>query len=211
MSRSLQVLGVVLLAGAGGLLWHMRRAPATAPQPATQAALSGRTPAAHTASKSPLDATHRPPQQARPQATIRPENSRTKLSPNEEDTASPEHAAHAVAGALQAGRSVWPLTKEGIDGGIKEVVGDILGCYQAALEEYPDLDGGFTVHFTVDDSDGTGKVVELEITDSDNEAIPALVDAPMEDCVMDHIGSLEFDAPTDGPSTVAYPFLFSPG
>jgi hypothetical protein len=108
-------------------------------------------------------------------------------------------------------RSVWALTKEGIDGGMKEILLDILGCYQAALEEFPDLEGGFTVGFTVDDVDGLGEVVEVEIRDSDNDLIEPMVDGPMEECVMDHIGSLQFDPPADGRTTVNYPFRFSPG
>lgn len=63
-----------------------------------------------------------------------------------------------------------------------------MGCYQAALAGFPDLAGGFTVGFTVDDVDGLGEVVEVEIRDSDNDLIEPMVDGPMEECVMDHIG-----------------------
>ena len=108
-------------------------------------------------------------------------------------------------------RTVWPLTKEGIDGGMKEILGDILGCYQAALDEFPELAGGFSVFFTVEEVEGVGEVVELEIRDPRSERVEALVDGPMEECVMDHVGSLQFDAPADGRTSVDYPFMFAPG
>ena len=108
-------------------------------------------------------------------------------------------------------RSVWALTREGIDGEMQAILLDTLGCYQAALADFPDLAGGFTVSFTVDDVDGLGEVVEVEIRDSDNDLTEPMVDGPMEECVMDHIGALPFDPPADGRTTINDPFRFSPG
>jgi hypothetical protein len=33
----------------------------------------------------------------------------------------------------------------------------------------------------------------------------------MEECVMDHMGALQFDPPADGEVVINYPFRFAPG
>jgi hypothetical protein len=109
-------------------------------------------------------------------------------------------------------QSVWGLTKEGIDGAIREIMSDIRGCYQAALTDIPDLEGGLMVNFTVSNVDGIGQVTKIGIRDTRSTTALQLVDEPFEDCVMDHFETLEFDAPGSGGDTIIhYPFQFSPG
>ena len=114
-----------------------------------------------------------------------------------------------------------PADRTGIDQRFKEIISPIRECYQAALSEFPDLEGGFKIHFVVEDVDGIGEVTEIEIRDIDSdkvwalgepgEEVPQLEDAPMEECVMDYVGTMTFQPPAGEPLVVDYPFLFSPG
>lgn len=107
--------------------------------------------------------------------------------------------------------SVWPISKDGIDGAIREIMHDIRGCYQDALADLPELEGGFKVRFTVEDVDGLGEVTAVEIRDMKSSTHPELVDGPMEDCVLDLFETLQFDVPEAGQTQVSYPFVFSRG
>lgn len=103
---------------------------------------------------------------------------------------------------IPEGVSVWPVSKDGIDGAVGEVITDIRQCYQTALSEVPDLAGDLLVQFTIGSTDGIGKVIEVGIPDGD------LVDGPMEDCVLDVMSVLQFDPPAED-TVVTYPFRFS--
>jgi hypothetical protein len=112
---------------------------------------------------------------------------------------------------IDPSQSVWSLTKEGIDGAIREIMTDIQDCYQTALTDIPDLEGGLMVNFTVSDVDGLGQVTKIGIRDSRSKTAPQLVDEPFENCVMDHFETLQFDAPGSGGETIIhYPFQFRP-
>jgi hypothetical protein len=107
-------------------------------------------------------------------------------------------------------QSVWSLTKDGIDGAIREITSDLHSCYQAALAEIPDLEGGLKVAFTVSDVDGIGQVTEIGIKDTRSATALQLVDEPLENCIMDHFETLQFDPPGSGGDTIIqYPFQFS--
>ena len=109
-------------------------------------------------------------------------------------------------GELPEHVTVWPISRAGIDGAVREVMPDILGCYQEALADVPDLDGRLVVGFTIADSDGLGRVRAVEIDEGD------LVDGPMEDCLLDVMSVLQFDPPEDGGEVaIHYPFLFATG
>lgn len=123
----------------------------------------------------------------------------------------PEVPDAMPAGAEVPSGSVWPLSKDGIDGSIREVLPDIRDCYQDALSDVPDLEGGFKVHFVVEDEDGLGQVVEVGIRDMKSEVVPELMDGPMEDCVLDVFETLQFDPPEGGRTSISYPFSFSAG
>ncbi len=101
------------------------------------------------------------------------------------------------------GITVWPATRDGIDGAIFEVLADIRGCYQEALAEVPGLQGDLKIRFAIEDQDGEGRIVEVGV------ASGALEDVPMEDCVLDVFEVLQFDPPEGGSMEVNYPLKFS--
>ena len=106
---------------------------------------------------------------------------------------------------LPVDMTVWPATRAGIDGAMKEVLKPILGCYQEALDEIEGLEGGISLDFTVGEEEGVGRITRMGVTSS------TVDDAPMEDCIMDVIEQLQFDPPDEGELTVSYPFEFTPG
>ena len=138
------------------------------------------------------------------------ERSEPEDVPDAAGDAGMEEPRLANTGLVQ-GQSAWPMTKDGIDGAFREVLPGIRGCYEDALQEVPDLEGGFKVLFRVDDREGIGSVVHVEITDMNSDAFTELHDLPMEDCVMDVMHTLQFDAPADGPVEVRYPLVFNAG
>ena len=101
--------------------------------------------------------------------------------------------------------TVWPATKEGIDGAVGEVLRDILSCYQRALNAGVEMDGTLDVEFVIAESDGLGSVREVDIVDGSFEY------GPTEDCLMDVMSVLQFDPPEGGEKSVHYPFEFSMG
>lgn len=117
------------------------------------------------------------------------------------EAAEPDEAAAGGAGA-----SAWPATATGIVGAIEEAKPDLARCYDEALAEVPGLAALMKVQFVLDDRDGEGQIVEVAITDETIE------DGPMEECVLDVLQALAFDAPADGqPITVNYPLAFHEG
>jgi hypothetical protein len=99
--------------------------------------------------------------------------------------------------------TVWPTSKEGIDGAVGEVLRDILRCYQRAVNEGIEMEGVLDLQFIIADSDGLGKVQSVDILGGSFE------DVPTEDCLMDVLSVLQFDPPEEMEQTVHYPFEFS--
>lgn len=98
--------------------------------------------------------------------------------------------------------SVWPVTKAGIDGAVREVMPEIRACYQSWLLDYPDLEGRIKMKFTVIDEDGIGQVQNVEATKT-------LDAAPFTACVANLMANLQFDSPGDAsPVIIYYPFHF---
>ncbi len=62
------------------------------------------------------------------------------------------------------------------------------------------------VKFTIKGQDEVGRVIKVSIKDADFD------DAPLEDCIMDVVESIDFDPPQGGGIViVSYPFFFEPG
>jgi hypothetical protein len=98
--------------------------------------------------------------------------------------------------------SVWPVTKAGIDGSIREVMPEIRSCYESWLLDYPDLEGRIKMKFTIVDEDGIGQVQKVE-------AAKSLGVTPFTACVANLMANLQFDSPGDAsPVTIYYPFHF---
>ena len=96
------------------------------------------------------------------------------------------------------------LSRTEIDDGIREVMPDILRCYQALIEEVPEMLGGrIDVKFTIADDDGIGRMSRLEIVEA------AFDDVPMEECLLDALEEVQFPPPDGGIVIVRYPFFFS--
>ncbi len=98
--------------------------------------------------------------------------------------------------------SAWPATAQGIQGAVREVVGEIRDCYHSALDEVPDLQGDLKIRMVIDEEAGVGRISEVGVTAG------LLEDAPMEDCVLDALEVLQFDPPSEGRLEVTYPFRF---
>jgi len=100
--------------------------------------------------------------------------------------------------------SVWPLSREGIQGAVQEALPGMKACYDDALARDPALAGQMTLGFTVVDQDGIGKVTVVEFDDG------AVTDDGMIDCVLDSFEELQFDPPEGGGElSVSYPIAFS--
>ena len=96
------------------------------------------------------------------------------------------------------------LTRTEIDDGIREVMPDILDCYQALIEEVPEMLGGrIDVKFTIADEDGIGRMARVQIVDAEFD------DIPMEECLLDALEDVHFPSPGGGIVIVRYPFSFS--
>jgi hypothetical protein len=101
--------------------------------------------------------------------------------------------------------SVWPLSKEGIQGAVDEALPALTDCYDEALSDDPTLGGRMTLGFTVVDQEGLGKVTVVELDDG------AVTDDRMIDCVLDAFEALQFDPPEGGGElSVRYPVAFAP-
>ena len=107
---------------------------------------------------------------------------------------------------VQPKRPLGAMSRGSIDDGIRDFMPDIRQCYQEALKEVPDLEGRIMVKFTIKGQDEVGRVIKVSIKDADFD------DAPLEDCIMDVVESIDFDPPQGGGIViVSYPFLFEPG
>jgi hypothetical protein len=97
--------------------------------------------------------------------------------------------------------SVWPADGKGISGAVRESRPRLKRCYEAALEEDPDLGGQITAHFTLATVEGEGRVTDLDLeTTTQHDALEA--------CVSDVLAELAFDAPSDQVN-VTYPLVFA--
>jgi hypothetical protein len=151
---------------------------------------------------------------ARPHA-LAPTPSPTGPSPRE----APEPAAPGPDVMVDAGpadtddlgasapevRGVWPTDPEGIRSAIREAMPDLRECYAGWVAANPDLHGVIKARFTITPSaDGSeGRVTDVV-------AATSTLDQPfLEGCVLNVLGALRFEAPTDGPLTVSYPFILS--
>lgn len=132
------------------------------------------------------DEAHRKPRN--PQATAETEATHVKT---------PQPEKLAVVAELTA----WPVDKGGIKGAMTEMSPEFHRCYQENLDDVPGLQGRMEVSFVVEEMDGIGQVVEVDIDHS------AVDDGPLEDCVMDAMEQLQFDAPAEA-LTVRWPFMF---
>ena len=101
--------------------------------------------------------------------------------------------------------TVWPTTRDGIDGAVGEVLKDIHFCYQRALNEGLDMEGRLDLEFVIAEANGLGTVQELAIVSGSFD------DGPTEDCLMDVMSVLQFQPPEGEAQTVHYPFDFSTG
>ncbi len=117
------------------------------------------------------------------------------MSHPERDTAAPP--------ADDAPPTVWPLSRDGIQGAVREAIPALTRCYESALARDPSLAGTLAIGFEVEDVGGVGRVRLVEI-DEGRVADPALVD-----CALDAFEALQFDPPADGGSLrVSYPVTF---
>lgn len=94
-----------------------------------------------------------------------------------------------------------------LDAGIKAQLPQIKECYDAWLQQEPDLEGVLKVQFTMiagEDEDGEpiGLVADVEVTDSE------LNNVWMEGCVAGAMEEAELPEPPDGELVVQYPFDF---
>ena len=105
---------------------------------------------------------------------------------------------------INAPISVWPISKEGIQGAVEEVAPAVEACYEDALDEVPDLAGELVVTFEIVEEDGVGQVWTVDLAED------SLDDGPVSDCVLKAMNRLQFDAPDGGSLDVTYPFRFSP-
>lgn len=98
--------------------------------------------------------------------------------------------------------SVWPISKDGIQGAVTEAIPALTDCYDAALERDVDLAGRISVGFVIEDIDGIGQVAVVELDEG------GVTDPAMIDCALDAFEGLQFDAPSDGSTKVSYPITF---
>lgn len=140
------------------------------------------------------------PATAPPEATPPPDAAATAPSPD-----APETRSAAPADDLEPlpDASVWPLTTDGLRGALAEANPHLEDCYVEALERRPDLSGEVYITAFLDEVDGVGAITEV-VSDSE------LRDASLEDCVLDVMMRLAFDAPPEGRLQITVPMQFSP-
>lgn len=109
-----------------------------------------------------------------------------------------------VADDASPERSAWPLTKDGFQGAMAEVMPEVRECYEGWLAEQEDLAGKVLVELTISDVEGIGTVTEIGVPES------TAGHAVFESCVTSVMREMEFDAPQDGGVlNVSWPFVFS--
>jgi hypothetical protein len=114
-------------------------------------------------------------------------------------------------GAERAERDEAPageLDKEYIRGAVAEVIPEIRDCYEAVLKGAPTLEGTLNVSFSIlGEPDVAGMIDGIAVDESSDEAMRG--NAPLTQCVIDALSSLEFPPPKNGGKVeVRYPFRF---
>ncbi len=98
----------------------------------------------------------------------------------------------------------WPIDADGINGAIRERLGEIKECYDEWLKLDPELQGKVVVGFVIAAEEDLGAIRETSVVESmagDNTFF--------EGCVLNVMSDLQFEPPEDGEVTVNYPFMFS--
>ena len=103
---------------------------------------------------------------------------------------------------------IHPVSPVGIDGAMR---GELLGireCYQAWLNQNPDIGGRLVVRFTIeDDPEQPGEAGVSAVAIDDDSTVDHVF---IEGCVMNAVSDLRFEPPEMGsPVTVTYPFQFT--
>jgi hypothetical protein len=99
---------------------------------------------------------------------------------------------------------IWATDADGIIDAMEHISPALHSCYRDALSEVPDLAGLLEVELIVRDEGGIGEVQELYILTSSS-----FEDGPLENCLLDAVELLEFEAPEGGELKINYPFEFS--
>lgn len=101
-------------------------------------------------------------------------------------------------------KPLHPVTRDGIQAAMKEVIPELRDCYDGWVQREPSLGGAIAVAFVIDvDDAGVGAVSGLSIVDG------GLGHAALEGCVLNVMNDLSFEPP-GSPVNVTYPFNFSP-
>jgi hypothetical protein len=98
----------------------------------------------------------------------------------------------------------WPIDADGINGAIRERLGEIKECYDSWLQLDPDLQGKVVVGFVIAEQQDLGAIRETTVVES-----TAGDNTFFEGCVLNVMSDLQFEPPEDGEVTVNYPFMFS--
>lgn len=103
---------------------------------------------------------------------------------------------------------IHPVSPVGIDGAMRGELVGIRECYQAWLNQNPDLGGRLVVRFTIeDDPEQPGEAGVSAVAIDDDSTVDHVF---IEGCVMNAVSDLRFEPPEMGsPVTVTYPFQFT--
>ena len=100
------------------------------------------------------------------------------------------------------------LDKQKFRVAVRSVMGDIKGCYEAALETNPNLEGRSVVEMKIVTKNGVGKVTDAEVQPNEGD-----LNAPaMQQCMLQALSRAEFPPSIDGGDVIVhYPFVFQSG
>ena len=122
---------------------------------------------------------------------------------------SPEASAPGASATPDPERdALGALDKEYIRTQIRELVPMLVECYEAALDDDPQLGGTLLVELTIGGEPEVGGLVEASeiLADKSTVAHPGMVE-----CVRETMYAAQFEPPTHGGKvTVRYPFTFAP-
>ncbi len=125
------------------------------------------------------------------QAMNRQVSSGPALLPPEEDASSDEAMAQ--------------LSREQVQEGIAAFRPFVRRCYEESLEDFPEASGRIDLEFTIEASEGRGRVSMSEIGEG-----TTLYEERLQDCLLYQISEVDFDAPGGGGTIqVRYPFSFA--
>ncbi len=110
----------------------------------------------------------------------------------------------ALASTDAAVAMLHPITKNGIQTAMREVIPELEDCYEGWVQREASLGGSIAVAFVIDKNDaGVGAVSGLSIVDG------GLGHTALEGCVLNVMNDLTFEPPT-APVNVTYPLNFAP-